>query len=43
LTYLIVFREPSGNDYKTRATFRDDAIAPLAFPNIEIVVSTLFT
>ena len=40
-TKLIVFREPSGNDYKIKDTFNRGVIAPLAFPNIEMFVDNL--
>ena len=39
---LIVFRESSGNDYKTKATLNNGAIASIAFPEIPITISTLF-
>ena len=38
---LIVFREASGNDYKTKNTFNDGMIAPIPFPNTEIEISEL--
>lgn len=38
---LVIFRESSGNDYKTKATINNGAIAPLAFPEISIAVNTL--
>lgn len=41
-TELIVFREAFKNDYKTKTTFNDGAIAPISFPHIEIIVNTLF-
>ena len=38
---IIVFREPSGNDYKTKLTIARGTITPIAFPNIQIEVTTL--
>ncbi|MDJ0662860.1 MAG: Uma2 family endonuclease [Crocosphaera sp.] len=40
-TEIIVFREPSGNDYKTKFTVNEGSITPTAFPNIQIEVKTL--
>ena len=40
-TEMIVFREPSGNDYKTKFTLDRGTIYPLAFPNIEIEIAKL--
>jgi Uma2 family endonuclease len=40
-TEIIVFREPSGNDYKTKFTVNEGSITPIAFPNIQIEVNTL--
>ena len=40
-TELIVFRGAFENDYKTKNTFNDGAIAPIPFPNIKITVNTL--
>ena len=41
-TEIIVFREPSGNDYKTKVIFNEGTINAIAFPNIQIAVTTLF-
>ena len=41
-TQLIVFREPLGGNYQSKATFKDGAIAPVAFPNIKVAVGTFF-
>ena len=38
---IIVFREPSSNDYKTKFTFGRGTISPIAFPDIQIEVETL--
>ena len=38
---LIVFREASGNDYKTKITLNNGIICPISFPNIEINISTI--
>ncbi len=40
-TEIIVFREPSGDDYKTKLTIDRGTITPIAFPNIQIEVTTL--
>ncbi len=40
-TEIIVFREPSGNDYKTKFTVNEGTITPVSFPNIQIEVKTL--
>lgn len=40
-TELIVFRNPSGGDYKSKDTFNEGEINTIAFPNIEIAVATL--
>lgn len=40
-TELIVFREVSGNDYKTKFTLKEGVIDTLAFPNLEISVSKI--
>lgn len=39
---LIVFREASSQDYKTKFTLDCGVISPLAFPDIEMDLSTLF-
>ena len=33
---IIVFREPSGNDYRIKLTINKGTITPIAFPNIQI-------
>jgi Uma2 family endonuclease len=39
---ILVFREPEGNGYKEHLTFgRDDAISPLAFPDVVFTVADL--
>jgi Uma2 family endonuclease len=39
---LLVFREPSGEIYKTQLTLqRTDSVSPLAFPNLRLSVSDL--
>ncbi len=38
---LIVFREASGNDYKTKATLNKGTVNPLAFPNVKIEVERM--
>ncbi len=40
-TELIVFRETSGNNYKTKFTSKRGVVSSLAFPNIEIAVNAL--
>ena len=40
-TELIIFREPSGNNYKTKATYNNGAIAPISFPNIQLNVKRI--
>ncbi|MGK7952346.1 MAG: Uma2 family endonuclease [Xenococcaceae cyanobacterium] len=40
-TEIIIFREPSGNDYKTKLTIARGTITPIAFPNIQIEVTTI--
>ena len=40
-TEVIVFREPSGNDYKTKFTVDGGTITPIAFPKLQIEVATL--
>ena len=40
-TEIIVFREPTGNDYKTKFTVNEGTITPTACPNIQIEVKTL--
>jgi Uma2 family endonuclease len=40
-TELIVFRQPSDNDYKSKETFNSGVIAPISFPGILIEVSKL--
>ena len=42
-TELIVFREPSGNNYKTKVTYNSGAIAPISFPNIQLNVERMLT
>lgn len=39
---LIVFRNPQGDDYELRQELTESAIAPLAFPDIEISLRQLF-
>ena len=41
-TKLIVFRNPSGDDYKIKNTLNKGAIASLTFPNIQLSVERLF-
>lgn len=38
---LIVFRNPSGNDYKSKDTFNEGEINIVAFPNIKVAVDVL--
>ena len=38
---IIVFREPSGNDYKTKFTVDRGTISPTAFPNLQIELAKL--
>ncbi len=38
---IIVFREPSGNDYKTKFTVNEGTISPISFPELQIEVKTL--
>ncbi len=38
---IIVFREPSGNDYKTKVTVDRGTISPTAFPNLQIELAKL--
>ena len=38
---IIIFREPSGDDYKTQFTANEGTITPISFPNIQIEVKTL--
>ena len=40
-TEIIVFREPSGDDYKTKLTVNEGTITPTAFPELQIEVKTL--
>ena len=40
-TKVIVFREPSGNDYKTKFTVNEGTINTIAFPKLQIGVKTL--
>ena len=42
-TELIVFRELSGNNYKTKVTYNSGAIAPISFPNIQLNVERMLT
>ena len=42
-TELIVFREPSGNNYKTKATYNSRAIAPISFPDLQLNVEIMLT
>lgn len=39
---LIIFREASGNDYKTKVTFNKGIVNSLAFPDIEVEVEKIF-
>ena len=41
-TELIVFKQASGNDYNNKYTCSKGVVSPLAFPDLEIDVSTLF-
>ncbi len=38
---LIVFRETSGNDYKTKATFSNGMISTICFPNVQLNVEKM--
>jgi Uma2 family endonuclease len=38
---LIMFREPEGNDYRLEFEYRQGAIRPLAFPDVEILIERL--
>ena len=40
-TELIVFRETSGDDYKTKATLNKGIVNSLAFPDIKIKVEKI--
>jgi Uma2 family endonuclease len=40
-TEIIVFREPSDDDYKTKFTVNEGKISPIAFPDIQIEVAIL--
>jgi Uma2 family endonuclease len=40
-TELIVFRQPSANDYKSKDTLSNGIVIPIAFSNILIEVGTL--
>ena len=40
---LVVFREASNNDYKTKATLNSGTVTPLAFPELKISISTFFS
>ena len=42
-TELIVFKEPSSNDYKVKATFKNGAIAPGVLPNVQLSVEKILT
>ena len=42
-TKLIVFREPSGDDYKTKISLNEGIVYPLTFPNIKIEVKKILT
>lgn len=39
---LIVFRHPQGKDYQVRQDFKVGKVAPLAFPDLEISLESLF-
>lgn len=39
---LIMFRNPQRDNYQSRQEFQEGAIAPIAFPDIEILLSQLF-
>lgn len=41
-TELVVFKEPSGNDYKTKVTLNQGSINPNAFFDISIAIENLF-
>lgn len=38
---LIVFRQPKGDHYQSRAVFMDGEIHPLAFPDVAVSVERL--
>jgi Uma2 family endonuclease len=38
---VTVLREPSDGDYRSETTIRDGAIAPLAFPEVEVAIARL--
>ncbi len=40
-TEIIIFREPSGDDYKTKFTVNEGTITPISFPELQIEVKTL--
>jgi Uma2 family endonuclease len=40
-TEIIIFREPSGNDYKTKFTIDRGTITPIAFPDLQIEVARI--
>lgn len=40
-TELIVWREPSGEDYRTKFTVNQGKIIPLAFPDVELEVGEM--
>ncbi|ELS04270.1 hypothetical protein Xen7305DRAFT_00039980 [Xenococcus sp. PCC 7305] len=40
-TEVIIFREPSGNDYKTKFTINEGTTNAIAFPDLQIEVATL--
>lgn len=40
-TELIIFRNPSGNDYKTKTTLNKGTVNSLAFPNLKIEVEKI--
>ncbi|MBE9045680.1 Uma2 family endonuclease [Pleurocapsales cyanobacterium LEGE 10410] len=42
-TEIIVFRNPSGNDYNSKFTIDSGTIQPIAFPDIEIKIAKLLT
>ena len=41
-TNLIIFREPSGNDYQNKLTLDRGTISSIAFPNLNIEVRKIF-
>ncbi|BAU67440.1 hypothetical protein STA3757_48620 (plasmid) [Stanieria sp. NIES-3757] len=40
-TEIIIFREPSGNDYKTKFTLDRGTITPITFPELQIEVARI--